>query len=364
MASIELRNLRKTYDQKLWAVDDVSLEIPDGELLALLGPSGCGKSSTMRMIAGLEELSGGEIYFDGKLMNRVPPQNRNVAMVFETYALYPTLSIYENLAFPLRSSGWARADIEKRVKEIVDILGVHDILTRKPRELSSGQSQLVGLGRALMRQPNVFVMDEPISHLDTRLRSRMRSYIKRLHLDLGYTMLYVTHDQEEAMALADRIAIMEMGKIVQTGTPQEIFHDPINMYVGGFVGEPPMNFLDCQAERQNGTFSLSYKGYPVPIPSDAATIDPGQDIPQDVVVGVRPFYVESAPERSEKHTIPASVFVVEPMGDSAVISINAENTRMQIVTESQTAVRSGDTLWLAIEPSHMLLFDKSSGVRL
>ncbi|MCB9453054.1 MAG: ABC transporter ATP-binding protein [Anaerolineaceae bacterium] len=362
MASVELRNLRKTYDKKNWAVDDVSLTIPDGELLALLGPSGCGKSSTMRMIAGLEELTSGEIYFDGQLINRVPPQKRNVAMVFETYALYPTLTVYENLAFPLRSAGWAKQDITKRVDEIVDILGVQEFLTHKPRELSSGQSQLVGLGRALMRQPNVFVMDEPISHLDTRLRSRMRSYIKRLHLDLGYTMLYVTHDQEEAMALADRIAIMERGKIVQAGTPQEIFHDPINMYVGGFVGEPPMNFLACQAERQNDTLSLSYKGHAIPLPGDTAATR--QDIPRDVVVGVRPFYIDSAPAPSDRHTIPADVFVVEAMGDSAVISVNAEDTRLQVVTESHTTIRSGDTVWLGIDPAYMLLFDQVTGARL
>jgi multiple sugar transport system ATP-binding protein len=362
VASVALRNLRKTYDNKSWAVDNVSLDIPDGELLALLGPSGCGKSSTMRMIAGLEELTTGEIYFDDKLMNRVPPQKRNVAMVFETYALYPTLSVYENLAFPLRSAGRANAEIEKRVREIIEILGVQDILNRKPRELSSGQSQLVGLGRALMRQPNVFVMDEPISHLDTRLRSRMRSHIKRLHIDLSYTMLYVTHDQEEAMALADRIAIMDVGNVVQIGTPQEVFHHPVNMYVGGFVGEPPMNFLECQSEQQNGSHHLSFRGHTVPLPANAGTRP--QALPRDVVVGIRPFYIGINSERGESHTVPARVFVVEAMGDSTVISVDIEDIRMQIVAGPQTGVRGGDVLWLSFDPSHILLFDKASGIRL
>jgi multiple sugar transport system ATP-binding protein len=365
MATVKLKDVRKSYDRgKTWAVNNVSLDIADGEFMALLGPSGCGKSSTMRMIAGLEELTDGEIYFDDRLMNRVSPQHRNVAMVFETYALYPTLTVYENLAFPLRAAGRPDNEIKKRVSGIVEILQCEDLLYLKPANLSSGQSQLVGLGRALMRQPNVFIMDEPISHLDTRLRSRMRSYIKRLHIDLGYSMLYVTHDQEEAMALAERIAIMDVGNVVQIGTPQEVFHHPFSMYVAGFVGEPPMNFLECQAERQEETYRLSFGSYPLPLPADIAAVANRQTIPRDVVVGIRPFYVRPAGERSEQHTIPATVFVVEPMGDATVISVDAEDTRMQIVVDPGTTARSGDVLWLALEPPHILLFDKATGMRL
>ncbi|MCC7205713.1 MAG: ABC transporter ATP-binding protein, partial [Anaerolineae bacterium] len=332
--------------------------------MALLGPSGCGKSSTMRMIVGLEELTSGEIYFDDRLMNRVQPQDRNVAMVFETYALYPTLTVFENLAFPLRSAGMKGEEVNKRVRDIVEILQVQDILDRKPGSLSSGQSQLVGLGRALMRQPNVFIMDEPISHLDTRLRSRMRSYIKRLHIDLGYTMLYVTHDQEEAMALADRIAIMDVGNIVQIGTPQEVFHHPVSTYVAGFVGEPPMNFLDCEAIPENGSYRLSFKGRPVPLPADAQAIIRNQALPRDVSVGIRAFYVDIGAQQDARHTIPAEVFVVEPMGDSAVVSVNVDDLRLQVVTDPETSVRGGDRLWLALEPSHILLFDRQTGKRL
>jgi multiple sugar transport system ATP-binding protein len=215
-----------------------------------------------------------------------------------------------------------------------------------------------------MRQPNVFIMDEPISHLDTRLRSRMRSYIKRLHIDLGYTMLYVTHDQEEAMALADRIAIMDVGSIVQIGTPQEVFHRPVSTYVAGFVGEPPMNFLDCEAQPENGTYRLSFKGKPVPLPADAQAIIQHQALPREVTVGIRAFYVSFAAQQDERHTIPAEVFVVEPMGDTAVISVNVDDLRLQIVTDPETTVRSGDTLWLALEPSHILLFDRQTGKRL
>lgn len=365
MASVRLNNLRKSYDRgRSWAVNNVTLDIADGEFMALLGPSGCGKSSTMRMIVGLEELTSGEIYFDDRLMNRVQPQDRNVAMVFETYALYPTLSVYENLAFPLRSAGMKGEAVDKRVRDIVEILQVQDILDRKPGSLSSGQSQLVGLGRALMRQPNVFIMDEPISHLDTRLRSRMRSYIKRLHIDLGYTMLYVTHDQEEAMALADRIAIMDVGNIVQIGTPQEVFHHPVSTYVAGFVGEPPMNFLDCEAQPENGTYRLAFRGRSVPLPDDAKAIAQRQALPREITLGIRAFYVGFAGQQDERHTIPAEVFVVEPMGDFAVVSINVDDLRLQVVTDPETSVQSGERVWLALEPSHILLFDRKTGARL
>jgi ABC-type sugar transport system ATPase subunit len=365
MATIWLKNIRKSYDRgKTWAVNNVSLEIANGEFMALLGPSGCGKSSTMRMIAGLEELTDGEIWFDDRLINRVLPKDRNVAMVFESYALYPTLTVYENLAFPLRSAGKSPDEIDKRVHEIVEVLQCEDLIGLKPANLSSGQSQLIGLGRALMRRPNVFIMDEPISHLDTRLRSRMRSYIKRLHIDLGYTMLYVTHDQEEAMALADRIAIMDVGNVVQIGTPQEVFHQPVSTYVAGFVGEPPMNFLDCQAEPNGGAYHLSFQGHPIPMPEHMAELGQKQVIPRDVIVGIRPFYLDFAAQRSERHTIPVDVFVVEPMGDSTVISVNAGSTRVQAMLDTETRTSSGDSLWLGLDPAHMLLFDRQTGRRI
>ena len=360
MASVTLKELRKTYDKKYWAVDRISLEIADGELMALLGPSGCGKSSTMRMIAGLEELTSGEIYFDDQLMNRIPPKHRNVAMVFETYALYPTLNVYENLAFPLRSMGWNNEDVDKRVREIVEILQVDHLLKNKPRDLSSGQSQLVGLGRALMRQPNVFVMDEPISHLDTRLRSRMRAYIKRLHIELGYTMLYVTHDQEEAMALADRIAIMDEGIIKQVGTPQEVFHHPDDLFVAGFIGEPPMNFLDSLVAHENGGYHLEIHGNRIPIPTDLQEKAQSQDLPETIMLGIRPFYIGMSHTRDEKHTLPAKVFIVEPLGDAVVVSADVHDTRFQISVESAPGIKAGDDIWLALDPDRLVGFDPQS----
>lgn len=233
MASIKLEKLEKWYGKSVHAVRGIDLDIADGEFMAFLGPSGCGKSSTMRIIAGLEEITSGSLYFDGKLVNNVRPRDRGVAMAFETYALYPTLSIYENLAFPLRAAKWKEADLDKRVREIAEILEITDLLSSMPGGLSSGQSQRVGLARALTRNPSVFVLDEPISHLDTRQRSRMRSYLKRLHIELRHTMVYVTHDQEEAMAMADRISVMRDGLLIQTGTPEEIYNRPRNVLSRG-----------------------------------------------------------------------------------------------------------------------------------
>jgi ABC-type sugar transport system ATPase subunit len=329
--------------------------------MSFLGPSGCGKSSTMRMIAGLEEITSGNIYFDGELVNKVRPRHRNVAMAFETYALYPTLNVYENLAFPLRAARWSEADVDKRVQEIARILEITDLLERKPARLSGGQQQSVGLARALTRAPRVFLMDEPISHLDTRQRGRMRAYLKRLHIELGYTMIYVTHDQEEAMALADRVAIMDKGLISQVGTPQEIFHSPADVFVAGFIGEPPMNFLECAYHQEGGRHVLSHNGITIEIPSQSQALAQRGAIPQRVTLGIRPFYIDIGLERSARHTIPAEAFVVEPLGDMTVVSVNVLETRLQIVTAPEFRAQPKQILWLAFDPAHTLLFDAETG---
>ena len=250
------------------------------------------------------------------------------------------------------------------MREIVDILQVDHLLTHKPRDLSSGQSQLIGLGRALMRQPNVFVMDEPISHLDTRLRSRMRSYIKRLHLELGYTMLYVTHDQEEAMALADRIAIMDQGNIKQIGTPNQVFHHPNDLFVAGFVGEPPMNFLQCNVIHDNGSHHLEYHGSRIPMPTDLKARAQEQSLPEQITVGIRPFYISVSRSSDKQHTLPAKVFVVEPLGDSTVVSVDMDDSRLQISLEYAPQLKAGDASWLAFDPDHMIGFDPATTLAL
>jgi len=360
MASITLEKLWKKYGD-VEAVRGISVDIVDGEFMSLLGPSGCGKSSTMRMIAGLEEITSGNIYFDGELINKVRPRDRNVAMAFETYALYPTLNVYENLAFPLRAARWSNADVDKRVQEIAGILEITDLLDRMPAHLSGGQQQLVGLARALTRAPRVFLMDEPISHLDTRQRGRMRAYLKRLHIELGHTMIYVTHDQEEAMALADRVAVMDQGLIRQVGTPDEIFHNPADRFVAGFIGEPPMNFLECEYSQEEGRHVLRHNSITIEMPPHSESWAQRGAIPQHVTLGIRPFYIDTGLEKSVRHTIPAEVFVVEPLGDMTVVSVNVLETRLQIVTEPDFRAQRKQSLWLAFDPARTLLFDAETG---
>jgi multiple sugar transport system ATP-binding protein len=362
MSSVRLEKTWKKYGE-VEAVRGISLEIADHEFVAFLGPSGCGKSSTLRMIAGLEEITSGRIYFDGDLVNEVRPRDRNVAMAFETYALYPTLSVYENLAFPLRAANAPEAEIQQRVHEIAEILEITDLLDRKPANLSSGQQQLVGLGRALSRDPRVFLLDEPISHLDTRQRIRMRAYIKRLHIELGYTMIYVTHDQEEAMALAERIVIMDEGLIKQIGAPQEVFHQPADLFVAGFVGEPPMNFLECRCQviGEEGQHGLEYKGIELPMPDKLQALARNGALPDELTIGIRPFYIDISPRQTSRHVLPAEVFVVEPLGDMTVVSVDVFESRLQVATEPAFRAERGQSVWLALDPGRMILFDTGTG---
>jgi multiple sugar transport system ATP-binding protein len=343
MASVTLEKLYKNYG-KVQAVRGIDMHIADGEFMAFLGPSGCGKSSTMRTIAGLEEISGGKIYFNEQCVNRVRPRERGVAMAFETYALYPTINVYENLAFPLRAAKWSTIDLDARVKEIAGILEITDLLDRMPQGLSSGQAQRVGLARALTRKPEVFVLDEPISHLDTRQRTRMRAYLKRLHIELGHTMIYVTHDQEEAMAMADRITIMKDG-------------------VAGFMGEPAMNFLRCRYVENGGRYlqAASTDQIRVPLPARMDALAQQGQIPQDVTLGIRPFYANISFSKDEAHTIPAGVFIVEPLGDSTVVTVQVADVRMQIVTNPDFWADIGQSVWLAFEPDRIRLFDDATG---
>jgi multiple sugar transport system ATP-binding protein len=360
MSSIKMEKLDKWYGKSVHAVRGIDLDIADGEFMAFLGPSGCGKSSTMRIIAGLEEISSGNLYFDTKKVNDVSPKDRGVAMAFESYALYPTLNTYENLAFPLRAIGWKQSDVDKRVREIAGILEISDLLDQMPTGMSSGQAQKVGLARALTRKPNVFVLDEPISHLDTRQRSRMRAYLKRLHIELNHTMVYVTHDQEEAMAMADRITVMRDGLLVQTGTPEEIYNSPVNLFVAGFVGEPAMNFLDCEYKRENDRDVLVHNNIVIPLPDQYKSLANDGKMPKKVVLGIRPFYLDISSKQDAHHVIPAEVFVVEPMGDTTVVSAKLNDIRFQVATSPDIKILPKENIWLGFDPVHVLLFDVES----
>ncbi len=360
MASVTLKDIKKEYG-KVVAVRGISMDVNDGEFIAFLGPSGCGKSSTMRMIAGLEEITGGDILFDGFSVIDLKPSQRNVAMAFETYALYPTINVYENLAFPLRVAGWKQADIDQRVREVGDIVGISDLFERKSAKLSSGQAQAVGLARALMRKPKVFLLDEPISHLDTSQRFQMRLYIKRLHLDLGYTMILVTHDQEDAMAMADRVAVMSEGRLHQIDTPRNIYDHPVDLFVASFIGNLPMNFLEGKLVREGANYFLQHKAIRVELPVAQLGQLNGNQLPEELVLGIRPYYLSIHQDDSQQGHIPAEIFVVEPLGDMNVITVQLEDTRFQIVApvtyrpSPRTAVR------ISLDATHILLFNKQSG---
>ena len=359
MASITLENLVKNYGP-VRAVRGITLEIKDGEFVVLLGPSGCGKSSTMRMIAGLEEISGGFIYFDGRPVNNVRPRDRNVAMAFETYALYPTLTVYENIAFSLRSAKWPEAKVDEKVREIARKMELSRLLDRMPAELSGGQSQRVGLSRALVRQPAVFLLDEPISHLDTRQRYRMREFIKHLHLELGYTMIYVTHDQEEGMAMADRIVVMHEGLIRQVGTPDEIYNNPADDFVAGFVGEPPMNFLDGSTTLLNGRWMFRFHDSLIPLPDSLQAHR--ENLPANLKLGIRPTHISVSSNPETPYDVQGEVFVTENMQDWCIVSVDAASTRLQVMVAPSFNPRRHERIYLKFNQKYMRFFDEQKAL--
>jgi len=359
VAAITLENVSKTYAGNVEAVRNISFEVKNGEFVALLGPSGCGKSSTMRMIAGLENITGGTIYFDGKPVNDLRPRDRKVAMAFETYALYPTLTVYENLAFPLRSAGWSQAQVDAKVQEFARLLELTRLLDRMPGELSGGQAQRIGLARALVREPAVFLLDEPISHLDTRQRFRMRQIIKRLHLEKGYTMIYVTHDQEEAMAMADRIVVMHEGVIRQVGTSAEIYRDPADDFVAGFVGEPPMNFLEGSPAQHNGTWMFRSGDRQFPFPG---WLQPqGAELPAALKMGIRPYDVNVCLDSNVPCDAKGEVFVCENMCDYSIVTVDMTDVRFQAVTPSSFSASRHQPVSLKFDTTFMRFFDTVTG---
>jgi multiple sugar transport system ATP-binding protein len=359
VATITLENVVKTYGNRVKAVRGINFEVKNGEFVALLGPSGCGKSSTMRMIAGLEDVTAGTISFDGKPVNKLRPRDRKVAMAFETYALYPTLNVYENLAFPLRSAGWDKAQVDAKVQEYARLLELTRLLDRTPGELSGGQAQRVGLARALVREPACFLLDEPISHLDTRQRHRMRQIIKRLHLEKGFTMIYVTHDQEEAMAMADRIVVMHEGVIRQIGTPSEIYRDPADDFVAGFVGEPPMNFLEGSPNLRDGQWMFRSGDRQFPLPSWLQAH--GAQLPGDLKMGIRPFDVSVTADSGQPYDAPGEVFVAENLCDYSIVAVDLADVRFQAVTPTSFQVNRHQPVFLKFDPAFMRFFDKATG---
>jgi multiple sugar transport system ATP-binding protein len=353
MAAIRAESLTKRYGA-MPAVNAINFDIDDGEFVAILGPSGCGKSSTMRMIAGLEEISGGTIYFDGKPVNGIRARDRNVAMSFESYALYSTVTVRENIAFPLVCAGLERSEVARRVGDIAEKMELTGLLDLKPGALSSGQSQRVGLARALVRNPSVFLLDEPISHLDTRQRYRMRRFIKGLHQEFRNTMIYVTHDQEEALALADRVIVMSDGQIQQMGTPYQVYARPRNAFVAGFVGEPPMNFLDY-VRTDDGT-SIIVEGQHIQLPDDLRA--EAERIGPQGVAAVRPHFMSVG--SSSPISISARVFITEKLQDQNLVFADVGTTRVCVVVQPSVAPSRGEAVVLSIDPDHLLLYPKKA----
>ena len=323
MATVSLKGIKKIYDNKVTAVHDFNLEIADKEFIVLVGPSGCGKSTTLRMVAGLEDISEGDLLIDGKRMNDVEPKDRDIAMVFQNYALYPHMTVAENMAFALKLRKVPKEEIDKKVREAAEILDITQYLDRKPKALSGGQRQRVAIGRAIVRSPRVFLMDEPLSNLDAKLRNQMRAEIIKLRQRIDTTFIYVTHDQTEAMTLGDRIVIMKDGFMQQIGTPQEVFDHPANVFVAGFIGMPQMNFFDGQLVAEDGKYSVKVMDAVMELSPEIQAQLKAKNIPSKAVtLGIRPEHVSFVPEAGA-HCLTGTVDVSEMMGSEIHLHVNA-----------------------------------------
>lgn len=357
MASVQLHQVQKSYDGKTTVIHGIDLEIQHGEFVVFVGPSGCGKSTLLRMIAGLETISGGDVLIDGKRVNDEPPRNRDIAMVFQDYALYPHKSLYDNMAFGLRLRKTPEAEIKRRVMDAARLLRIDHMLERKPAALSGGQRQRVAIGRAIVRQPKVFLFDEPLSNLDAQLRNEMRSEIKKLHQRLGATIIYVTHDQVEAMTLADRIAVLSAGHKMQYASPEEIYNRPAAHFVAGFTGSPPMNLVSCKI--RNGVVDLG--GVAVPLPAALAQTVTSSSAQQHIF-GIRPENLSlQAHHVPGEVAVPAKVVISEPLGAETLVTFEVGQVEWVARCAASFKAHAGDAATLYLDPSAMHVFDKDSG---
>ncbi len=367
MAELRLENIGKTYKGGVQAVKDLNLTVENGEFLALLGPSGCGKTSTLRMIVGLESITSGDMYVGSKRVNGLEPSERNVALAFESYALYPPLTVFDNIAFCLRAKKVEPAEIKRRVLEVANILDITNILDRKPAELGGGQKQRISLARALVRDPDVFLMDEPLSHLDAAQRAHMRIELKRLHAQTERTTILVTHDQLEAVAMAQRIAVMNFGVLQQVGTFDDIYNHPVNEFVAGFIGEPPMNFLPCQAVSQNDQTHLSAldKSFSVALPAELAKRLEANNV-REVKLGVRPtdIIAKHQSAQSDIAELKGKVFTYESLGEEGQLAARVGSSEVLVVTPPEDNFNPGDDVYLQLRSSKVHLFHSETGVAL
>ena len=374
MASVSLREVYKKYSGGVIAVSDFNIEIQDKEFIILVGPSGCGKSTTLRMIAGLEEISEGELYIGDRLVNDVAPKDRDIAMVFQSYALYPHMTVFENMAFGLKLRKVPKDEIARKVEEAARILDIAHLLDRKPKALSGGQRQRVALGRAIVRNPQVFLLDEPLSNLDAKLRAQMRTEISKLHQKLGTTFIYVTHDQTEAMTMGDRIVVMKDGYIQQIDTPTNLYHNPVNQFVAGFIGSPQMNFIDAILRKYGEKYVVEFgrastrdeEGvtYSVEVPEgkvDEEALSPLVD--QEVVLGIRPECLHDEPAFLAQATtgvVDANVEVTEMMGAETYLYLDCVGIPLTARVSPRTTARTGDDIKVALDPNRIHIFDKET----
>ena len=374
MAQVSLKSIYKKYAGGVVAVTDFNLEIKDKEFMIFVGPSGCGRSTTLRMIAGLEEISEGELYIGDRLVNDVPPKDRDIAMVFQNYALYPHMTVYDNMAFGLTLRKTPKVEIKRRVDEAARILGIEPYLTRKPKALSGGQRQRVALGRAIVREPQVFLLDEPLSNLDAKLRAQMRTELSQIHQRLGTTFIYVTHDQTEAMTMADRICVMKDGLIQQVDTPQHLYDLPCNKFVAGFIGTPQMNFIDAKVLKIGDDFYVEYGSedtkrrlgikFKIKLPAyknEKGALDKYVD--KEVILGIRPEHIHDEPKLLEEFSegiVDAKVEITELMGAETYLYLNSEGHTMIARVAPETTAKSGDEIKVAFEPKKIHLFDKDT----
>jgi len=361
MAGIKMVDVKKQYPNGFVAIENMNLDIPDKEFVVLVGPSGCAKSTALKMIAGLEEITSGEMYIGDRLVNDVPPKDREIAMVFQSYALYPHMTIYDNIAFGLKMRKTPRDEIDRQVKEASEILGMADLLDRKPRQLSGGQRQRVALGRAIVRNPQVFLFDEPLSNLDAKLRVKMRTELKQLHERLQTTVIYVTHDQVEAMTMGSTIVVLKLGAIQQVGSPLNLYSYPSNRFVAGFIGSPSMNFLDCTIIEENGSLLVDTGAFKLQLPEDKAA-KVREHGGREFIFGIRPEDMRKRREKKETYTeehIKATINVIEPLGKEMYVNLSADGLDFMAVINARFPLKSHEEIELTLNMDKVHLFEKN-----
>jgi len=357
VVEVRLEGVTKRFGNVV-AVDDLTLKIKDKEFMVLLGPSGCGKTTTLRLIAGLEKVTRGRIFFKDEVVDDgetifIPPQKRNVSMVFQSYALFPHMNVFENIAFPARIKKLPNREVKKRVYELADLLRIKDLLNRKPHELSGGQQQRVALARALMIEPSVLLLDEPLANLDAKLRVYMRAELKRIQKEFSCTTVYVTHDQIEAMSMADRIAVLNMGKLQQVGTPDELYDKPSNLFVAGFIGSPPMNIIECTLV---GTKYLDFGSFKIKIPEDWAEVL----YKKELVFGIRPQDILVSKSKRDG-AVNFYVYVSEPLGDRIILTLAKDDIMIKVLVDKSTRVNMREEVWVIFNLEKAHIFDKKTG---